>query len=211
MCGSFMSILMPILVALHVIVCLLLVLVVLMQRPRSEGLGSAFGGGITDNVFGSQTTNVLARFTTWMAIGFFGITLLLSILTAKMNSGKTEIQKKLMSAPTPEAAQPSVEEKTADAAPAMGLQNAIQTPTPASTATPAPVETAPTAATPATTAPATTAPAATPAPNETAPAAATPAPAAATPATSTPAAPAPIEAPTTAPAPAAPPAEPAQN
>ena len=66
-----MSILMPILVTLHVIVCLMLVLVVLMQRPRSEGLGSAFGGGITDNVFGSQTTNVLARFTTWMAIGFF--------------------------------------------------------------------------------------------------------------------------------------------
>lgn len=107
-CGSFMSILMPILVALHVIVCLLLVLVVLMQRPRSEGLGSAFGGGITDNVFGSQTTNVLARFTTWMAIGFFAVTLLLSILTAKANSGKTEIQKKLLSAPVPEAtAQPS--------------------------------------------------------------------------------------------------------
>jgi preprotein translocase subunit SecG len=141
-----MSILMPILVALHVIVCLLLVLVVLMQRPRSEGLGSAFGGGITDNVFGSQTTNVLARFTTWMAIGFFVITLLLSILTAKMNSGKSDIQMKLLSAPTPEATQPSVEEKTADAAPAMGLQNAIQTPTPA-TATPAPVETAPAAAT----------------------------------------------------------------
>ena len=201
-----MSILMPILVALHVIVCLFLVLVVLMQRPRSEGLGSAFGGGITDNVFGSQTTNVLARFTTWMAIGFFGITLLLSILTAKMNSGKTDIQKKLMSAPTPEAAQPSVEEKTADAAPAMGLQNAIQTPTPAPTATPAAVETAPAAATPAT-----PAPAATPAPNETAPAAATPAPAAATPATPTPAAPAPVEAPTTAPTPGVPPAEPAQN
>lgn len=144
-----MSILMPILVALHVIVCLLLVLVVLMQRPRSEGLGSAFGGGITDNVFGSQTTNVLARFTTWMAIGFFGITLLLSILTAKLHSGKTDIQKKLLSSPAPEAAapasQPSAEEKADDAAPAMGLQNAIQTPTPEATATPAPVDAAPAA------------------------------------------------------------------
>ncbi|MFM8983703.1 MAG: preprotein translocase subunit SecG [Spartobacteria bacterium] len=94
--------------ALHVIVCLLLVLVVLMQRPRSEGLGSAFGGGITDNVFGSQTTNVLTRFTTWMAIGFFVITLLLSILTAKMNSGKSDIHNKLLSAPTPAVTQPSV-------------------------------------------------------------------------------------------------------
>jgi len=112
----FMSILMPILVALHVLVCLMLVLVVLMQRPRSEGLGSAFGGGVTDNVFGSQTTNVLARFTTWMAIGFFVITLLLSILTAKANSGKTEIQKKLLSAPVPESVAPipAVSEATAE-------------------------------------------------------------------------------------------------
>ncbi len=132
-----MSILLPILVALHVIVCLLLVLVVLMQRPRSEGLGSAFGGGITDNVFGSQTTNVLARFTTWMAIGFFGITLLLSILTAKMQGGKTEIQKKLLSEPIPEA---TPVKNAEDSTPAMGLQNALEkqeeTPAAAPAATP---------------------------------------------------------------------------
>lgn len=135
-----MSILLPILVALHVIVCLLLVLVVLMQRPRSEGLGSAFGGGITDNVFGSQTTNVLARFTTWMAIGFFGITLLLSILTAKMQGGKTEIQKKLLSEPIPEA---TPVKNAEDSTPAMGLQNALEKPqeTPASTPAAAPAAT----------------------------------------------------------------------
>jgi preprotein translocase subunit SecG len=135
-----MSILMPILVTLHVIVCLMLVLVVLMQRPRSEGLGSAFGGGITDNVFGSQTTNVLARFTTWMAIGFFGITLLLSILTAKMQGGKTEIQKKLLSEPTPVA---TPIKNAEDSTPAMGLQNALETPqeTPTSTPTEAPAAT----------------------------------------------------------------------
>jgi preprotein translocase subunit SecG len=81
----------------------MLVFVVLMQRPRSEGLGSAFGGGITDNVFGSQTSNVLAKFTTWMAIGFFGITLLLSVLTVKATSGKTAVQEKLLSSPVPTA------------------------------------------------------------------------------------------------------------
>lgn len=96
-----MSILMPVLITLHVLVCALLVLVVLMQRPRSEGLGSAFGGGITDNVFGSQTTQVLTRFTTWMGIAFFVITLLLSILTAKMSTRETAVQKELLSAPAP--------------------------------------------------------------------------------------------------------------
>jgi preprotein translocase subunit SecG len=98
-----------------------MILVVLMQRPRSEGLGSAFGGGITDNVFGSQTTNVLARFTTWMGVAFFSITLLLSILTAKANSGKTAIQKKLLSEPIPAA---------------------VSTPAPTSQSTPEPTPTA---------------------------------------------------------------------
>ena len=146
-----MSILMPILVVLHILVCLLLVLVVLMQRPRSEGLGSAFGGGITDNVFGSQTTNVLARFTTWMAIAFFGITLLLSILTAKMHGGTTEIQKKLLSAPAPESATPAVGEKSAEAPSSSGLDNAVApegTPAPTEQAAPTTVEQAPVAPTP---------------------------------------------------------------
>jgi len=98
-----MSIILSLLIALHVLVCAFMILVVLMQRPRSEGLGSAFGGGITDNVFGSQTTNVLAKFTTWMGIAFFAITLLLSILTAKANSGKSAIQKRLLSEPVPAA------------------------------------------------------------------------------------------------------------
>lgn len=136
-----MSILMPILVTLHVIVCILMVIVVLMQRPRSEGLGSAFGGGITDNVFGSQTTNVLARFTTWMAIGFFAITLLLSIITAKASSGKTEIQKKLLSAPVPEAtATPAPEaapEATPESSPEAAAEASPQA-TPEVTATPEP-------------------------------------------------------------------------
>ena len=120
-----MSILLPILITLHILVCLLMVFVVLMQRPRSEGLGAAFGGGLTDNVFGSQTTNVLAKFTTWLAIGFFVITLLLSILTAKSANSKTEIQKKLLSAPVPEATPASVATPAPVATPAItsGLPN----------------------------------------------------------------------------------------
>ena len=103
MSGLFMSILLPILFVFHVILCVLMVMVVLMQRPKSEGLGAAFGGGMTDNVFGAQTTHVLARFTTWLAAGFFGITLLLSVITAKSGSSKTPIQQMLMQSPQPQA------------------------------------------------------------------------------------------------------------
>jgi protein translocase SecG subunit len=69
-----MSILLNLLLALFVIVALLMVLVILMQRPKSEGLGAAFGGGMTDNLFGAQTTNVLTKVTGWLAGTFFVLT-----------------------------------------------------------------------------------------------------------------------------------------
>ena len=42
-----MTILINILLGLYVFVALLMTLVILMQRPKSEGLGAAFGGGVT--------------------------------------------------------------------------------------------------------------------------------------------------------------------
>ena len=98
-----MFIVLPLLITLHVLVCILMALVVLMQRPRSEGLGAAFGGGVTDNIFGAQTTHVLAKATTWLAGAFFALTLILSIITAKSASNKTAIQSELLNAPIPKA------------------------------------------------------------------------------------------------------------
>jgi preprotein translocase subunit SecG len=151
-----MSIILSILIAIHVLVCALMILVVLMQRPRSEGLGSAFGGGLTDNVFGSQTTNVLARFTTWMGIAFFAITLLLSILTAKANSGKTAVQKKLLSEPLPAAV------STPTPAPLSTPEATLATPTASATPVAEPVQETPQATPEVETAPLEPAPAASP-------------------------------------------------
>ena len=96
-----MSILINILIAFHVLVCLLMVVVVLMQRPKNEGLGAAFGGGMTENIFGAQTTHVLQKFTVWLGIVFFALTLLLAILYAKRGTGETAIEKELLSQPVP--------------------------------------------------------------------------------------------------------------
>ena len=98
-----MWLIVPILLALHVIVCLLLVLVVLMQLPRSEGLGAAFGGTVTDNIFGAQTTHVLAKFTVWLGVAFFAITLMLAIAYSHRESGRTRIQQELLNAAVPSA------------------------------------------------------------------------------------------------------------
>ena len=54
-----MAILLNVILVIYILVALLMILVILMQRPKSEGLGAAFGGGVTENIFGAQTTNVL--------------------------------------------------------------------------------------------------------------------------------------------------------
>jgi preprotein translocase subunit SecG len=87
-----MSILINFLLVIHIMVSLLIVLIVLMQRPKSEGLGAAFGGGMTENLFGAQTSNVLANFTRWLGGIFFVLTLILSILYAKQSTQHSAIQ-----------------------------------------------------------------------------------------------------------------------
>jgi preprotein translocase subunit SecG len=92
---------MPVLITFLVIICLLMILTILMQRPKSEGLGAAFGGGLTDNLFGAQTTTVLTKFTVWLGGLFFLLTLVISILQVKTFAGPTAIQKQLLKSPAP--------------------------------------------------------------------------------------------------------------
>jgi preprotein translocase subunit SecG len=112
---SSMWLIVPILLVLHVIVCLLLVLVVLMQLPRSEGLGAAFGGAVTENIFGAQTTHVLSKFTVWLGAAFFLITLLLAIAYSHRAGEQTRVQQELLNTAVPSASPPTA---TPAAAPA---------------------------------------------------------------------------------------------
>ncbi len=64
----------------HVVVSALLILVILMQRPKQEGLGAAFGSGATDAVWGARTTDVLQRATVYLATLFFVFSLVLALL-----------------------------------------------------------------------------------------------------------------------------------
>src|ERR1700758_4317534 len=87
-----MNLLINLLLVFFVLVALLMVLVILMQRPKSEGLGAAFGGGVTENIFGAQTTNVLVKFTSWLVAIFFALTFVLSILYAHKTSHDTGLR-----------------------------------------------------------------------------------------------------------------------
>jgi len=64
-----------------ILISLFLVLVILMQRANSNsGMGSAFGGGVTESAFGAETTNILTRATKWAALAFFILSLVLYLL-----------------------------------------------------------------------------------------------------------------------------------
>jgi preprotein translocase subunit SecG len=140
-----MSLLLNLCLALFVLVALLMVLVILMQRPKSEGLGAAFGGAVTENIFGAQTTNVLVKFTSWLAGIFFALTFALSILYAHQSIADSAFRRALMksqaapqTSPAPTAAQSSAG-SSPTAAPATSPSSAAQA---AASPTAAPVETA---------------------------------------------------------------------
>jgi preprotein translocase subunit SecG len=91
-----MPILINILLVVEALVAVLMMLVILMQRPKSEGLGAAFGGGVTENIFGAQTTNVLTTITTWLASIFFILALSLSVLYAHRGTPDSAVRRELM-------------------------------------------------------------------------------------------------------------------
>jgi preprotein translocase subunit SecG len=171
-----MDFLIGFLTVLEVLVCLLLTLIILMQRPRQEGLGAAFGGGMMDSLAGAQTTNVLQKATTYLGGALFILSAILAILVSHQTSGAAG-KKSLV---------PEASSTTAPAAPAAAAPSVPAASEPAKTpVAPAktPAEPAPAASKPADTKPAA------PAPTATTPPASTPAPAPAPAATPAPAAP----------------------
>ena len=68
-------------IAVHVIVCLFLVLVVLLQSGKGADLAGAFGGGATQTAFGSRgPASFLTRITTVVAVIFMLTSIGLSMM-----------------------------------------------------------------------------------------------------------------------------------
>jgi preprotein translocase subunit SecG len=76
---------MSILISLiHVIVCLILILVVLLQSGKGADLAGAFGGGGSQTAFGARgTATFLSKLTTGAAIVFMLTSLTLSLMKSK--------------------------------------------------------------------------------------------------------------------------------
>ena len=73
-----------ILIVAHVLVCFVLILVVLLQSSKGGGLAGAFGGAGGQTMFGGQeTATFLSKATTYLAVAFMVLSLLLAFLSAR--------------------------------------------------------------------------------------------------------------------------------
>ncbi len=92
----------------HVIVCLLLVLIVLLQSGKAADLAGAFGGTGSQTAFGARgTATFLSKLTTAAAIIFMLTSLVLNMVKPKGGSGsimegaKTPVQSQTAPAKLP--------------------------------------------------------------------------------------------------------------
>ena len=123
-----MAIFIGFLYVVEVVVCILLAMVVMLQKPKEGGLGGAIGGGMMEAALGADAGNVLIRTTAVLGAIFLINTLALARLTSTVHS------RSLMA----REAEPVVE--TAPAAPALPEQAPELPAAPEAPATPASAE-----------------------------------------------------------------------
>jgi preprotein translocase subunit SecG len=74
------------LVFIHVIVCLFLIGVVLLQQGKSADLAGAFGGQGSQTAFGPRgAANLLTKLTTYAAVLFMLLSIALTILLSRQS------------------------------------------------------------------------------------------------------------------------------
>ncbi len=84
---SILPILKSVLLIVEVLSAFLLVVVILAQKSKDQGLGMAFGSGMGESLFGSRAGNVLTRMTITLAAVFMLATIALGILFAQGRAG----------------------------------------------------------------------------------------------------------------------------
>ncbi|HYK37516.1 preprotein translocase subunit SecG [Alloacidobacterium sp.] len=79
--------------AIHIIVCIVLCVVVLLQQGKSADLAGAFGGQGSQTAFGPRgAANLLTRLTTWCAVIFMLTSIGLTILMQKRSGGHSVLE-----------------------------------------------------------------------------------------------------------------------
>ena len=75
------------LTVIHVLVCLFLIIVVLLQSGRGADVAAAFGGMGSQTAFGPRgSATVLSRATVWSAVVFMITSITLSIIASRRST-----------------------------------------------------------------------------------------------------------------------------
>lgn len=103
----------------HLIMCFVLILVVLLQTGKGAQMGSAFGSGASQTIFGSRgATTFLGKLTTVAAIVFMLTSLSLAMISSRRSTTSIVQEQTTTKAPEAPAAGPSTEKSpTAPTAP----------------------------------------------------------------------------------------------
>jgi preprotein translocase subunit SecG len=76
--------------AIHVVICLVLIGIILLQPGKGTDLAGAFGGQGSQTAFGPRgTATILTKATTWLAIVFAITSIALTVLVGHTGSGKS--------------------------------------------------------------------------------------------------------------------------
>lgn len=78
-------------ITVFLILSALLCFVILIQEGKTTGLGASFGGEASDSVFGTQTADVLKRFTAWLAVIFMVGCVVLSLWTSALGRANAPV------------------------------------------------------------------------------------------------------------------------
>ena len=90
------------LVILHVIVCLFLIGVVLLQQGKSADLAGAFGGQGSQTAFGPRgAANLLTKMTTYAAIVFMITSIALTVFLSRANNNRSVLSGVTSGQPVP--------------------------------------------------------------------------------------------------------------
>ena len=90
------------LVILHILVCIFLIGVVLLQQGKSGDMASAFGGAGANTAFGPRgASNLLTKLTTWSAIIFMFTSIGLTIALTRSNASGSVLSNTPSSRSTP--------------------------------------------------------------------------------------------------------------
>ncbi len=77
----------------HILVCLFIIIVVLLQSGKSGDISAAFGGQGSQTAFGPRgAASALSRATTWSAVAFMITSITLSIYASKRGGSGSVLQ-----------------------------------------------------------------------------------------------------------------------